>query len=429
MGPGFSCTLINLAPGSVTMGTGISSGSGSTILPPGAATTLLGLSYSGGSLVWWSGVVPNAPTLTVGSIMAPALNTAFTVMGGVFNDAPTALDYSTDGGATWLVAPSPVITANAYSFTAAGLPAGTYAIRVRDHANVAVIGVSNSFTINAPSISLASVPSTAPLNMPIALSGTVSPANYAVQAGFSTSNTTPPTSWVNAVVSNGVWTGSLTPVTAGTFYVWAEQETDTTVQAISGAVTIVAASISISGPATGAAGTALTVTGAVSPAGDAVNVQLATQNTAAPTSGWTAVSNTAGSFTAALTPAAAGTYYAWAQNSTTGLSAVSSAIAVSAAPALTYGINNPGGSYVHGVSTIPLNGAVTPAQNIATQVALSTSNTVVPSSGCGGCNAHPIQLALGGHYTTPTTAGTYYVWVETAAGGSSTVSTFTISVT
>ncbi len=66
MGSGFSCTLINLAAGPVTMGTGITSGSGSTTLPPGAATELLGLSYSGGSLVWWSGVVPNAPTVTVG---------------------------------------------------------------------------------------------------------------------------------------------------------------------------------------------------------------------------------------------------------------------------------------------------------------------------------------------------------------------------
>ena len=147
MGAGFSCTLINLAPGVVTMGTGISSGSGSTTLPPGAATTLVGISYSGGSLVWWSGVVPNAPTLTVGSIAAPAANTPFIVTGGVFNDAPTALDYSTDGGVTWNAAQSLVITANAYSFLAAGLGAGTYAIRVRDHANVAIIGVSNNFTI------------------------------------------------------------------------------------------------------------------------------------------------------------------------------------------------------------------------------------------------------------------------------------------
>ena len=107
MGPGFSCTLINLASGSLTMGTGITSGSGGTSLPPGASTTLLGLAYSGGSLVWWSGIAQNAPTLTVGSIAAPAPDTAFTVSGGVFNDAPTALDYSSDGGTTWAAAFSP----------------------------------------------------------------------------------------------------------------------------------------------------------------------------------------------------------------------------------------------------------------------------------------------------------------------------------
>ena len=211
MGPGFSCTLINLAPGAITMGTGITSGAGGTTLPPGAATTLLGLSYSGGSMVWWSGIVPNAPTLTVGSITAPAPGTAFTISGGVFNDAPIALDYSINGGSTWIAAPSPVITANAYSFTVAGLSAGTYSIRVRDHGNVAVIGVSNGFTVIAPSIGMVTLPGTAPLGEVIALSGTVSPASNAVQVGFSVSGTTAPTAWVNAAVSNGIWTANLTP--------------------------------------------------------------------------------------------------------------------------------------------------------------------------------------------------------------------------
>jgi len=429
MGPGFSCTLINLAPGSVSFGTGITSGSGSSVLPPGAATNLVGLSYSGGSLVWWSGIIPNAPTITVGSIQAPAPNTAFTISGGIFNDAPIALDYSTNGGTTWIAAASPVITANAYSFTVAGLAPGNYAVRVRDHANIAVAGVSNSFTISAPYITIAALPEVAALNAPLALVGTVSPGGNAVQVGISASGTAAPAAWVNAVVSNGSWTAQLMPAATGIFYVWAEQTAATGVSAVSPAITIVAAVISVTAPATGTAGASLSVYGTVSPAADNVNVQLATQNGAVPSSGWTAASNVGGSFSAALTPAGAGTYYVWAQDPATGISAVSSAITVAAGASITYGINNPGGTYVHGVSTIPINGGITPPQNIATQVALSTSNTEPPSSGWGSASIIYANALWAIYYATPATAGNYYVWVETAAGGSATVSDFTIPVT
>jgi hypothetical protein len=429
MGPGFSCTLINLAPGSVSFGTGITSGSGSSVLPPGAATNLVGLSYSGGSLVWWSGIIPNAPTITVGSIQAPAPNTAFTISGGIFNDAPIALDYSTNGGTTWIAAASPVITANAYSFTVAGLAPGNYAVRVRDHANIAVAGVSNSFTISAPYITISALPEVAALNTPLALVGTVSPGGNAVQVGISASGTAAPAAWVNAVVSNGSWTAQLMPAATGIFYVWAEQTAATGVSAVSSAITIVAAVISVTAPATGTAGASLSVSGTVSPAADNVNVQLATQNGAVPSSGWTAASNVGGSFSATLTPAAAGTYYVWAQDPATGISAVSSAITVAAGASITYGINNPGGTYVHGVSTIPINGGITPPQNIATQVALSTSNTQPPSSGWGSASIIYANALWAIYYATPATAGNYYVWVETAAGGSATVSDFTILVT
>jgi hypothetical protein len=429
MGPGFACTLINLAPGSVTMGTGITSGSGGTTLPPGAATTLWGLSYSGGSLIWWTGVVPNAPTITVGSLTAPALNTPFLITGGVFNDAPTSLDYSINGGSTWLAAPSPVITTNAYSFTAAGLSAGTYSIRVRDHVNTAVVGISNSFTIAQPTISISSVPATVELNAPLALSGLVSPASEAVQVGLSSSSFAAPATWVNAVVSDGAWSATLTPAAAGTVYIWAQQQTMPTVYAVSGAISVVAAAITVSAPSSGIAGSAIAITGTVSPAADAVNVQLAVQNSSAPTSGWTAATNVSGNFGASLTPAVAGTYYAWAQDPSTGLSAVSSAILVASGTTLTYGFNNPGGSYVHAVSTIGINGGISPPQNIATQIALSTSNSVVPTSGWQASSIIYNNSIWANYYPTPATPGAYYVWVQTASGTSTAVSTFTITVT
>jgi hypothetical protein len=429
MGPGFSCTLVNLAAGSVTMGTGISSGSGATTLPPGASATLLGLAYSGGSLVWWTGVTPNAPTITVGSISPPSPSTAFTVGGGIFNDAPTALDYSSNGGTTWTAASSPVISANAYSFTVPGLAAGTYTLRVRDHGNIAVVGVSNSFTITAPSIGINALPASTLLNAALAVSGTVSPGAAAVRVGMSTSATTPPASWQNATVSNGAWTANVIPTAVGAVYIWAQQTSATSVQAVSGAVSVNAASLSISAPATGTAGTALGVSGTVYPVSDAVNVQLATQNTTAPTSGWVAATNSAGSISASLTPLVAGTYYAWAQDAATGVTAVSTAITVSAAATISFGFNNPGGSYPHGTGTIGLNGAVTPAQAASVQVALSTSNTVAPISGWQAASVIYSNTLWAVYYTTPATAGSYYVWVETTAGGALAVSSFTVNVT
>jgi hypothetical protein len=429
MGSGFACTLINLSAGSITMGTGISSGSGGTSLPPGAAASLTGISYSGGSLVWWSGIVPNAPTLTVGSIAAPAPGTPFNIAGGIFNDAPTALDYSTNGGTSWVGAPSPVITANAYSFTMPGLGSGTYSIQVRDHSNVAVIGVSNSFTIAAPEIAINALPASLSLNQAVAVSGTVSPGNNAVNVGISASATVAPTTWVAATVANGAWTVSLTPSSAGTIYIWAEQSSEASVQAVSPAISVIAASLTVNAPATGSAGTALAVSGSVTPAADSVNVQLSAQNTSAPTSGWTAAVNSAGSFTASLTPSAAGTYYAWAQDPATGLAKVSAAITVGAAPALTYSINNPGGTYAHGSGSILLNGSLSAGQTAPTQVALSTSNTVVPVTGWQTANYFSENTVFAVYVTIPATAGNYYVWIETTTGAGLTVSNFTIPVT
>jgi hypothetical protein len=428
MGSGFSCTLINLSAGAVTMGTGITSGSGGASLPPGGSTTLVGITYSGGSLVWWSGIVPNAPTLTIGSISAPAPDTAFTISGGIFNDAPTALDYSIDGGVTWAAAPSPVISANAFSFVVPGLSAGTYTIRVRDHADPAVLASSNSFTVIAPSIAFAGLPASVTLGAPLSVAGTVSPASAAVSLGVSASATVAPSSWVNATVSAGSWTATVTPGTSGTIFLWARQTSATTVQAISGAISVVTASLTVTAPATGTAGTALTATGTVSPAGDAVNVQLSSQNTAAPSTGWTAAANSAGTFSASLTPPAAGTYYAWAQDPTTGLVAVSGAITVTAQSSVTFSFNNLGGTNNAGQGAVALNGGISPPQNIATEISLSLSNTVAPTSGWQAASIFNNNENWAIYYSTPAAPGNYYVWAQTAAGASLAVSSFTVAV-
>lgn len=291
------------------------------------------------------------------------------------------------------------------------------------------VGIASQFTIAPPSISIATLPDMFALGASIAVTGAVSPGGYDVQIGLSTSATVAPAAWVNAVVNTASWSGSLTPASAGVVYVWAQQTANVAVNAVSAAISVVVASLSITAPSTGTAGTALTVNGTVSPAADGVNVQLSTQNGTAPAGGWSAATNSGGSFSAVLTPAASGTYYAWAQDPTTGYTAVSSTISVAAAPTLTYGFNNPGGSYVHGTSTIGLNGSVSPAQAVATQVALSTSSTVVPSTGWQAALIINSNSLWAVYYNTPATAGDYYVWVQTVAGTNTAVSSFTVPVT
>ncbi|MGC8530463.1 MAG: collagen-like protein [Acidiphilium sp.] len=337
MGSGFSCRVINLSSGAITMGTGITAGNGVTILPPGGSAVLDGITYSGGSLVWWDGAVSMTPILTVAPIPAQLAGVGFTVTGGVFNDAPIALDYSVDG-VNWVAAPAPTFGVHSYSFSIPGLAAGVYRISVRDHADQGVVGVSASFNVAAPSVTLGAVPGTAMVGTAFTVTGTVFPAGDGVSVGLSSSATTAPASLVPATVNAGNWTVAITPSAPGTYYVWAQQTTDVTAQAVS---------------------TAITVTSNV---------------------------------------------------------------------AVSYTINQPSSlAYTIGSGPIALNGSVSPAQVIGTQVALSTSGTTAPTSGWSVATIIDNNAVWAVYLPGPTVAGTYYIWVETTAGEAPAVSSFTIA--
>lgn len=323
MGSGFTCRLLNLSSGSVTMGTGIRSGTGATTLPPGSEAELLGVTYSGGSLVWWSGFAPSVPTLTVDTPAPPGPNVAFTVSGALYNDTPTALDYSTDGS-TWTAAPSPTISASGYSFQMPGLAGGTYTLHVRDHNNPSVFGVSASFSIAAPSVAITSVPASVAGGGTVSASGTVAPAGAAVQIGLSASATSPPASFTVATVSGGTWSGSLTVGSNGPVYVWAQQTASPVVEAVSTAISVTASTPSITytvnKPSTTsyAAGSGtVPLNGSISPAQTtATQVALSVSNAAPPSAGWQAASiinnNTLWAIYATV-PATAGAYYVWVE--------------------------------------------------------------------------------------------------------------------
>jgi hypothetical protein len=338
MGSGFSCRVINLSAGVVTMGAGIVSGTGSSVLPPGASAEIVGLTYSGGSIVWWNGIAPTSPTITVAMVAAPAPNTAFTVSGGLFDDTPTALDYSFDGS-HWTAAVTPNIGATSYHFQVPGMTAGTYTILVRDHANTTVVGTSPPFTITAATVTIGAVPTSVTVGGAIPVTGTVAPSGAAVQVGLSASTTVAPTVYAAASVSSANWSTSLVAGSvAGTYYVWAQQINDVSIQAVSGAIvvsaSVAAISYTVNQPASvsiAAGSGTVALNGGVSPPQSiATQMAFSTSNTVRPTTGWqnaAIIDNNTVWAIYATVPASAGTYYIWVET-TTGTNAVVSTFSI-----------------------------------------------------------------------------------------------------
>jgi hypothetical protein len=134
-------------------------------------------------------------------------------------------------------------------WTAAITPsaAGTFYIWAELAGAPGVTAVSGAVTISAgSSVAFVMAPQNALASAAVGLNGTVSNSGAAVQVGWSTSNTVAPTSWTAMTVSGTAWSGNLVaPSTAGTYYIWAEETSNTAVQAVSGAVTVGAASSNI----------------------------------------------------------------------------------------------------------------------------------------------------------------------------------------
>ncbi len=239
-GLGFECDIVNLSSGNVVMGSGITVGNGAPVLVPGGEARVRGLPGVAGGVVFWAGVdvASTAPALTVALIGNTTAGTAILVSGAYFNDVPVALDYSTNGGTTWVAAVAPTISAGAFSFgISGGLPAGAYSLLVRDHNALSVVGASNAFTVAGNSLTV-SAPGTGVAGTALAVSGSVWPVSDSVQIALATSSLVAPTSgYVAAANSGGMLSGSLTPVAAGTYYVWAN-DLVTALTAVSGPIAV-----------------------------------------------------------------------------------------------------------------------------------------------------------------------------------------------
>jgi Fibronectin type III domain len=243
MGSGFYCDVLNLSAGNVTLGTGITSSSGSSSLPSGQAASLRCISYSAGTVVLASlpgsgssgGTAPAVPgqviSLTTGSPTSTsiALSWSTPASGGAVGTYTIA--YRITGTTSWSVS-APGITATNASVT--GLAAATaydfqvYAVNaggtglpsaVANATTTAVAGAVASITWQtAPSGSVPHGSGTLGVN------AHVNPGTAPIQFGFSTSLTVRPTSWVAASYINSDFWGVYiaTPASAGTWYAWAE---------------------------------------------------------------------------------------------------------------------------------------------------------------------------------------------------------------
>jgi hypothetical protein len=198
MGSGFACEVLNLSSGLVTMGTGITVGSGEPTLAAQMAARLVAVTYSGGNLVFWAGSQAGASTTSGGSTVSSGGSTVSSGGSTVSSGGSTV----SSGGST--------VSSGGSSVTSGGSSTSG--------------GVTVAF-VTAPSGSYT------PGQASVGVNATLDPGTAAsgLQFGFSTSVTVAPTAWTAAALvntqSNGAtfWGAYLTmPASAGTYYCWAQ---------------------------------------------------------------------------------------------------------------------------------------------------------------------------------------------------------------
>jgi hypothetical protein len=214
MGSGFACDVLNLSSGVVTMGSGITVGSGATGLTSQSAARLVAVTYTGGNLVFWAGTEAVTSTTSGGSSVSSG-GSSVTSGGSTVSSGGSSVSSGgssvTSGGST--VTSGGSSTSGGVTVTFVTAPSGSYAV------NQANIGVNATLD-----------PGTAATGL---------------QFGFSNSSTTAPTTWTAGTLVNTegsgdtFWGAYLTmPATAGTYYCWA--------QAIGGAASAVSAAVTAS---------------------------------------------------------------------------------------------------------------------------------------------------------------------------------------
>jgi len=179
-----------------------------------------------------SGTDPSAPTaVTVTNITSSGMTCSWTAPANAPSGTVYAVQYRITGQSTWITA------ANNLSATTVNIgslsPATSYDIQVTASGSngsgppssiVTAVTAQSSGLVT--SITWNMVPSGSYVHGSgvIGVNAHVNPATETIQFGFSTSPTTPPTSWLTATyVNSDLWGQYMpTPSTTGTWYAWAE---------------------------------------------------------------------------------------------------------------------------------------------------------------------------------------------------------------
>jgi hypothetical protein len=156
MGNGFTCDLLNVSAGNITLGGGVTTSSGTSILAPGQAATVTCVTYSGGTLVfaWLSvsassfGVPGQVSDLAVSSESFDTI----TLTWATLSPSPTSytIQYRVSGTAGWSTAPS----VTALECTVTGLLSASSYDFVVSAANNAGVGIPSAIVTASTSAGL-----------------------------------------------------------------------------------------------------------------------------------------------------------------------------------------------------------------------------------------------------------------------------------
>ena len=219
MGSGFACEVLNLSTGTVTMGIGITVGSGITGLLTQMAARLVAVTYSGGNLVFWAG--PQA--------------------------AASATSGSTTSGGSSLTSGGSSVSSGGSSVTSGGSSVSSGGSSVTSGGSSVTSGGSST-TSGSVAVTFVTAPSGSYTagQANVGVNATLAPGTAAsgLQFGFSTTSSSAPNTWTAAILINTegngdtFWGAYITmPATTGTYYCWAEA-IGGTASAVSTAITV-----------------------------------------------------------------------------------------------------------------------------------------------------------------------------------------------
>lgn len=336
MGPGFHCEIINLSSGSVTLGPGIVTSSGTTSLAPRRTAQLRVLSMASGNLIYANIQTAEAPaslpggvqSLVVGDVLATTVRLSWIAPATGAPPFTYNILYRVTGVTAWRDGP---VDLTDVSGTVSSLTPGTnyefvvVAVNSSGSGNIStVVTATTQAVASAPGQPIGPIAATQGPNS-VGLSWSPPTSGGVVRDYYIQYRTTGSTLWHNGplgIVGTSSVIAGLTASTSYEFRVFAVNDggagpastvVTATTQPLAGIVTAIQWNLVPIGPYSRGAG-AIGVNVLVTPADGAVRLGFSTSSSTPPST-WTlavhVMTNLWGAYVD--TPGTAGTWYAWAQ--------------------------------------------------------------------------------------------------------------------